>query len=252
MRKVFLFTLVFALSICQLYAQQYIDVLYLKNGSIIKGIILEQVPNQTLKIQTADKSLFVYKMDEVEKILKEETSTQATSTYSDGSGLSQSSYSISLKCGLLLNGPGKISIGNGETKAKVSPLVKADIDGILVPKLSMGISGIFGLLNVERYNKSSSYFSIGGTIKPRFILNEDVQVRPGLFIGYNYINNDDMNNNSDGLNVGFQLELSKYFQSGQTFVGEFGFISQPVGGTGDIAISFAPIFYILVGIQFGR
>lgn len=51
--------------------QQYVDVVYLKNGSIIKGMIIEQIPNVSLKIQTKDESVFVYKMDEVEKMTKE-------------------------------------------------------------------------------------------------------------------------------------------------------------------------------------
>jgi hypothetical protein len=49
-----------------------VDVLYLKNGSIIKGTITEMVPNQTIKIKMADGSLFVFKMEEVEKFVKEE------------------------------------------------------------------------------------------------------------------------------------------------------------------------------------
>jgi hypothetical protein len=51
---------------------EYVDVVYLKNGSVIRGLIMEQIPNETLKIQTADGSLFVYKMEEVVKITKEE------------------------------------------------------------------------------------------------------------------------------------------------------------------------------------
>lgn len=47
------------------------DVIYLKNGSIIHGIILEQIPNQSIKIETTDKNVFVYQMVEVEKITKE-------------------------------------------------------------------------------------------------------------------------------------------------------------------------------------
>jgi hypothetical protein len=49
----------------------YIDVVYLKNGSIIKGQIIEQIPSVSLKIETTGGSIFVYKMDEVEKITKE-------------------------------------------------------------------------------------------------------------------------------------------------------------------------------------
>ena len=35
-------------------------------------------------------------------------------------------------------------------------------------------------------------------------------------------------------------------------VGEFGFFSQPVGGDGVIDITFPPIMYLCVGIQFGK
>ena len=49
------------------------DVVYLKNGSIVKGSIIEQIPNKSLKIQTADGSIFVYDYSEVDKIVKEGT-----------------------------------------------------------------------------------------------------------------------------------------------------------------------------------
>jgi hypothetical protein len=48
------------------------DVVYLKNGSIIKGFILEIIPNATIKIETADGSIFIFKMEEIEKTEKEE------------------------------------------------------------------------------------------------------------------------------------------------------------------------------------
>ncbi len=53
-------------------AQSWQEVVYLKNGSIIRGVIIEQVPNESLKIQTTDGNVFAYRMDEVEKITKEE------------------------------------------------------------------------------------------------------------------------------------------------------------------------------------
>lgn len=59
---------------------ELIDVLYLKNGSIIKGTITELVPNQTVKIRTADGSLFVFKMEEVDKVVKEERNTNKPAT----------------------------------------------------------------------------------------------------------------------------------------------------------------------------
>jgi len=48
------------------------DVVYLKNGSIIKGIIIEQNINVNLKLKTSDGSLFVFDMKDIEKISKEE------------------------------------------------------------------------------------------------------------------------------------------------------------------------------------
>ncbi len=48
-----------------------IDLVYLKNGSIIKGIIIEQVPGTAVKIQTADGSLFVFEYDEITKMTRE-------------------------------------------------------------------------------------------------------------------------------------------------------------------------------------
>jgi hypothetical protein len=53
------------------------DVLYLKNGSIIRGMITQFIPDSTVKIQTADGSLFVFRSAEVEKVLKEENPAAA-------------------------------------------------------------------------------------------------------------------------------------------------------------------------------
>jgi len=47
------------------------DVVYLKNGSIIRGTIIEQVPNQSIKLKTNDRNVFVFKFEEIEKIAKE-------------------------------------------------------------------------------------------------------------------------------------------------------------------------------------
>lgn len=53
-------------------AQSLQEVVYLKNGSVIKGVVIEQVPGVSLKIRTNDGSVFAYSMSEVEKISKEE------------------------------------------------------------------------------------------------------------------------------------------------------------------------------------
>jgi len=47
------------------------DVVYLKNGGIMRGTLLEFIPDSLLKIQTVDGNVFVYKMREVVKYSKE-------------------------------------------------------------------------------------------------------------------------------------------------------------------------------------
>tara|TARA_R110000868_G_scaffold356554_2_gene618022 strand:- start:589 stop:1440 length:852 start_codon:yes stop_codon:yes gene_type:complete len=48
------------------------DVIYLKDGSIYKGVIIETVPNVSYKIKSAGGNVFAVKIEEVEKITKEE------------------------------------------------------------------------------------------------------------------------------------------------------------------------------------
>lgn len=61
-----------------------IDVVYLKNGSILKGVIIEQVPNELIKLQTADGNVFVYQTSEIERISKETPTNQSGSTLTFG------------------------------------------------------------------------------------------------------------------------------------------------------------------------
>ena len=48
------------------------DVVYLKNGSIIRGDIIEMVPGETVKIMTTDGSVFVHDYADVQKFTKEQ------------------------------------------------------------------------------------------------------------------------------------------------------------------------------------
>lgn len=57
-------------------AQSVQEIVYLKNGSVIRGTIIEQVPNESLKIQTSDGSVFAYAMADVEKISKEQADSR--------------------------------------------------------------------------------------------------------------------------------------------------------------------------------
>lgn len=77
-KLVLLLTLLLSIS-TYVSAQNYTEVVYLKNGSVIKGVIIEQVPNVSLKIKTSDGSLIICPMNEVTKITKEGAYTKDNS-----------------------------------------------------------------------------------------------------------------------------------------------------------------------------
>ena len=70
--KKLVFTSIFTIILSMVvFSQKFIDVVYLKNGSVIKGTVIEQVPNKQIKIQTKDGNIFVFEYDEIEKFKKE-------------------------------------------------------------------------------------------------------------------------------------------------------------------------------------
>lgn len=60
-----------SLSFTSFAQSDLVDVIYLKNGSIIRGIVVEQVPGQAVKLQTGDGNLFVFETDEIMKMTRE-------------------------------------------------------------------------------------------------------------------------------------------------------------------------------------
>jgi hypothetical protein len=75
-------TLLFALLLATTFgsiAQDYQEIVYLTDGSMIKGFIIEQVPNDYLKIETASGKIYTIDMYEVERITKERPRTRTQS-----------------------------------------------------------------------------------------------------------------------------------------------------------------------------
>ncbi|GAB4253003.1 MAG: hypothetical protein Kow0079_08200 [Vicingaceae bacterium] len=61
-----------------------ISVVYFKNGGVVKGEILEQKPGKEIKVKTKDGNIFVFKMDEVEKIEQNERIKKTTNNKNSG------------------------------------------------------------------------------------------------------------------------------------------------------------------------
>jgi hypothetical protein len=145
-----------------LFAQvNYQDVLYLKNGSIIHGMIIEQTPGKSLKIKTANNDVFVFSFDEIDKMTKEQlpqnepikTSTSPQTTFYSNisrigllSGEGSNIFSINIVNGIRIKQNFAIGIGLGyekypdrtaiplfidtrffSLKGDVSPIIFADI-----------------------------------------------------------------------------------------------------------------------------
>ena len=70
MKKITLLLTLLIIATFSTIAQDYQEEVYLTDGSIIRGFILEQVPNDYLKIETTRGRILIIEMDEVEKISK--------------------------------------------------------------------------------------------------------------------------------------------------------------------------------------
>ena len=53
------------------------SVLYFKNGNVIRGVIVEQVLGESLKIQTREGNILKFQVDEIEKIITERLTQQS-------------------------------------------------------------------------------------------------------------------------------------------------------------------------------
>lgn len=99
------------------------DVIYLKNGSIIRGVIVEQVPNVSLKMKTADGNIFIFLIPDIEKMTREEEPPKQS--YDNNSHTPSGRYrspGVAWVCSFLVPGLGQLAINN-QIRKGVSMLV---------------------------------------------------------------------------------------------------------------------------------
>jgi hypothetical protein len=124
MKKLIFITVVLMIIILPLSAQKSRDVLYLKNGSIIYGKLLEASDNQ-YKIKTSDGSIFIYKPGEVDKFVNEASKFEGRKKKGFGFNLEggflvgpqtsdyKAPFSFNLLGNFTLNTKNILSIGSG-------------------------------------------------------------------------------------------------------------------------------------------
>ena len=200
MKKIVLSILLIFFACGSLFAQNTKDVVYLKNGGIIKGIIIEQIPNQSIKIQTSDGSVFVYTMDEVEKFGKEQF-TQTS--FNEKSPVAAWALSFLMPgCGQFYNGEGTkggIMLGTYLVSSGVFWFVSWPIGltGMLATAIWSQIDAPISANRINRQNSSS----LG--------LNDGLYLGDGMFLNLNssVFNTADLGM-CNGIASGFNLSLS--------------------------------------------
>lgn len=126
------------------------DVVYLKNGSIIRGIIIEQVPNQSIKIQTKDRNVFVFKYDEIEKMTKENLPADNSNNISKVTDFKKSGF-INLTEINYSPGIGEVKVGNYTVKNDDYSFGFRTVNGYqLNEHLSLGIG-----VGIDKYKNTT-------------------------------------------------------------------------------------------------
>ncbi len=140
------------------------DIVYLKNGSIIRGAVVELVPDSTVKILTVDSSVFVFRMAEVSRISKENVpgsmapKTSATSASQDSLppvAAHRFSFGINVGAGFPVGAFGETS-GNDAGAAKSGFAIGADVGYGITPNIDWLTSAYFSFHALNLSGISSS------------------------------------------------------------------------------------------------
>lgn len=216
--------------------QSSVDVVHLKDGSIIRGTIIERVPGKSVKIRTRDGNVFVYEMDEVEKIATESYQADELRTFKG------------VKLGLAT--PGEVSVdGVGSDDADISYSFGGFYDYPLSPKLTGGVAVDVDGLSYE--DESGTMFNLALTLKA-VIDRPDSKIlwRPGLYIGYGRGSSGALDDGADFFVVGGLVELLILSEESINWLVELAIIGGPSGGNEDYEITYGPGFRLRGGISF--
>ena len=154
------------------------DVIYLKDGSIYKGLIIEQVPNVSFKIQSRDGNVFAVKIGEVEKITKEVKEESYNQRSNRGHGHwkkdsiryepKQKGYFFEGQI-LIENVQGGLRVVNGYKFSKYAYLgVGVGVDFLMSNPFNPKINGLQKKEMAGTYPSLYLYFQSDGPTKGRF------------------------------------------------------------------------------------
>jgi len=241
-----LFTLVLFFSVG--LGQEKIDVVYLNNGDVRKGIIIENAPNDYIKIETRDGSIFTIKYSDIKKMAKE--SRPSFPSGKTRKGLMMRDRDVGITAAYWLSG--EISVGGMRPEKEGGLLLRAFYDEYILEKLGVGAYVNFSPVSTEGSSEGATIIEFGGSIKPRFSLADGKSVlKIGLNIGYRMQSSDVIvMDKIDAMGLNLTVEVQFTTSSSIVPFVEIGFLSQPVGGNEYYDIQFPPILYFGGGVAF--
>ena len=135
-------------------------------------------------------------------------------------------------------------------------IVRATLDNPVTSRFSAGLYANYISSTAEFGSLSSDFtvISIGGAFKTSITLSETMTIRLGIGVGYQMTSADEVGEHGEDI-TGFDLapitELAVKLSNGMTGVVTLTGFSQPSGGNDDATVSWAPIFFLAGGLQFG-
>jgi len=189
------------------------------------------------------------------KETKKGTAVKETSDVSSSTFESRG-YDLGLVLGFWM--PGTISAddyvsGDGvDLDKSAGPLFRAFADAYVVPKFAVGCFFNYSSMTLSygSIEADASFYEFGIAMKPRFVVSPVVAIKPGLNIGYRSGTIEGYSGDSDGLALNLSLEVQYLIDGDYILFFEGGFLTQPVGGTTDYEVTWAPIIYLAGGICF--
>lgn len=211
--------------------QSYEDVVYLKNGGIMRGQIIEQVPNKSLKIETVGRNVFVYSFDEIERIVKEEVGAKKKEAAPlDTENWDRGRFTFIVEGGM---GVGAQFNANGTRINSYGGNLSFGMN--LVPKVCLGLGGGFDVIGSYAFIPifvDFRYFFLNQPITPYLTAAAGYSIGPGDYDQGGWYANPQIGLRYDvarkaGLNfgLGYRLQTQKVFN----YFGTMGFLSIKVG-----------------------
>jgi hypothetical protein len=192
------------------FAQEVMgDVVYLKNGGIVRGTIIEHILNKSIKIETEGRNVFVFTYDEIAKMIKEDLPAIRLNKGSKASGQIAYTSIIENTFGL---GVGDISMAYDIAENNDYSIGFRTINGCSFNEhVSVGLG-----LGIEKYG---SLALIPITLDGRFTFLKGkvrpvVNINGGFALGVTHLKGGAVINPSVGLRVNIAKNVSYIFNVG--------------------------------------